>query len=91
MFRETHHWSLWRGDAKTLRHYTRVVGGARAVPQQLPVVQFFEWTVTLVLPFSAYFEHLKVEKNQKTVRAATKTHRPRNNAAMLLTSCTSSV
>ena len=29
----THHWGLWRGNTKTLRQDTSVVGGARTVPQ----------------------------------------------------------
>lgn len=62
---QTHHWSLWGGDAEALGHYTRVVGGARAVPQQLTVVQLFEGTVTLVLPLSAYFEDLKGERRDE--------------------------
>lgn len=58
----THHWSLWWGNTETLRHYTRIVGGARAVPQQLPIVQLFERAVTLVLPLSSYFEDLRIKK-----------------------------
>lgn len=45
------------------------------MPQQLPVVQLFERTVTLVLPLSVYFEDLEAEKSGNVVRASTKIHR----------------
>lgn len=35
---ETYHWSFRRSDTQTLRQDTCVVGGAGAMPQQLPVV-----------------------------------------------------
>lgn len=44
------------------------------MPQQLPVVQLFERTVTLVLPLSSYFEDLEGEKSGNVVRASTKSH-----------------
>lgn len=45
------------------------------MPQQLPVVQLFERTITLVLPLSAYFEDLEVEKSGNAMRTSTNIHR----------------
>ena len=55
---QTHHRSLWRGDTKTLRQDTSVVGGTRTVPEQLTIVQLLEGTVTLMLPLSNNLEDL---------------------------------
>lgn len=59
----THHWGFWRGNAKTLRQDTSVVGGARTVPQQLAIVQLLEGTVPLALSLSTDFEDLKTQRN----------------------------
>ena len=57
----TDHRGLWGGDAQTLRQDAGVVGGARAVPQQLPVVQVLEGPEPLVLALANYFEDLERE------------------------------
>lgn len=58
----TYHRSLWGCNTKTLRHDTSVVGGARAVPQQLAIVKLLERTEPLVLSLTNNFEDLQRDK-----------------------------